>query len=507
VSAAGQRCRRAGALALLALLGCGTGLPPAPAPTNPTRYLSINDVYVADTLDDGSGGLARVATARQRIAAEGPTLLVLAGDFLSPSLLSKYYHGRQMVDALNAAKLDYATFGNHEFELNRDTLVARIAESNFKWLSSNCGEAGGQPFPKVLAWDTLRLAGKKIGMFGLTLQGDYPGYVRCTDPDSAARRMLDTLSAQGAEFIVAVTHQSLEADRALLNRELKLDLILGGHEHEAHTELIAGRHVLKADANARSMQFATVWGAKGQWRQAVALLPMHATIPVDTAVERVVRAWQDSLQRRLGPERHVGELTVPLDARDARQREQESPLGDLVTDAMRTGTGADIALLNAGTIRLDDVLRPGPLTNRDLESMFLFADDTRIVKAPLTGARLRELLERSVSDGVIGKGGFLQVSGLSFTYDPTQPSGSRLTGALRRTSGKSGTIGLADRLTVALSGYIACDSGDGYQVPEAQAACGARQQAPRAVDLVAAYLTDSLAGRIGTPPAGRIVRR
>ena len=77
-------------------------------------------------------------------------LFVLAGDLLSPSLLSKYYGGRQMVEALNAAKLDYATFGNHEFELPRDTLVARIAESNFQWISSNCTQADGSPFPKVL---------------------------------------------------------------------------------------------------------------------------------------------------------------------------------------------------------------------------------------------------------------------------------------------------------------------------------------------------------------------
>ena len=69
----------------------------------------------------------------------------LAGDVLSPSLLSKYYSGRQMVEALNAAKLDYATFGNHEFELPRDTLEARIAESNFKWLSSNCTQRRRHP--------------------------------------------------------------------------------------------------------------------------------------------------------------------------------------------------------------------------------------------------------------------------------------------------------------------------------------------------------------------------
>ena len=497
--------RLAPGLALGALLGC-LGLPPAPAPTNPMRFLSVNDVYVADTLTDATGGLARVATMRERVQAEGPTLFVLAGDFLSPSLLSKYYRGRQMVDALNAAKLDYATFGNHEFELPRDTLVDRIHISNFKWLSANCKEASGDPFPGVLTWDTLRLAHRKIGIFGLTLQEpDYPSYVRCSDPDSAARLVIDTLIQQGADFLVALTHQTVEGDRALLNREGHLDMILGGHEHEHMTVPISNRYILKADANSRTAQFATVWGSKGQWREAVALLPVSPGITLDTAVARIVAAWADSLKRRLGPEKILGTLTAPFDARDGIQRRAESPLGDLITDAIRAGTKTDVALLNAGAIRIDDIFYPGPLTNYELESMFLFADETRAVTVPLTGARVRALLERSVSDSVIGKGGFLQVSGLSFAYDPSRPSLSRIVGEVVRPDGE--VIGPSAALRVAMPAYMACKHGDGYQIPEAASVCGTADQAPRTVDLLTAYIVDSLHGTVAPPPGGRITRR
>jgi len=486
------------------LIAC-SGLPPGPAPTNPMRFLSINDVYVADTLGDGSGGLARVATMRERIRAEGPTLFVLAGDFLSPSLLSKYYGGAQMIEALNAAKLDYATFGNHEFELPRDTLVARIRAAHFKVLSANCREANGSAFPGVQAWDTVRLAGRKVGLFGLTLQGDYSKYVQCSDPDSAARVAVDTLVQQKVDLIVGLTHQTVEADRALLNREGRLNLILGGHEHEHMTVAISNRYVLKADANSRTAQFATVWGTRTQWHQAVALLPVQPSVASDTAVARVVEAWSDSLRRRLGPARPIGTLQAPLDARDAVQRQAETGLGDLVTDAIRVGAKTDLALLNAGAIRLDDELAPGPITNYQLESLFLFADETRVLAVPLTGPRVRELLERSVSDGVIGKGGFLQVSGLSFTYNPAKPSGSRIIGEVVRPNGRP--IGPKDSVRVALPAYLACNGGDGYQVPEAGPACGARNLAPRAVDLLATFLTDSLHGTIVPPPAGRITRQ
>lgn len=484
-------------IAAASVTGC---LPPPPPGVQPLRFLSINDVYVLDTLSDGSGGLARVATVRNRLAAEGPVLFVLAGDLLSPSLLSKYYHGRQMVEALNAARLDYATFGNHEFELDRDTLVARIRESRFHWISANCVEARGNPFPGVSAWDTVRMRNTLVGIFGLTIQEDYRSYVRCTDPDSAAHVAVDTLKKLGAQFIVALTHQTLAADEALLRQEPSLDLVLGGHEHERHDVLVEGRHVLKADANSRSAQFVTVWGLPGVWRQAPTLVEMDGRIPLDSSVQVVAEQWNARLRRRLGPETVVGTVTEPIDARDGLSRTQESPIGDLVTDAMRWGTRADVALLNAGTLRLDDVIPEGPLSSYTLESLFLFADDARTVTFPLTGSRLRALLEHGVES--VGSGPFLQVSGVHFTYDPTAAAGQRIQGALTRPD--SSTIAPGDTVTVAFDVYPACESGDGYHVPEAADACRTWQLAPRGADLLRRYVRDSLGGKIGVPEAGRI---
>ena len=495
----------------------------APEPLDPVRFLLINDVYVADTLGDGSGGLARVATVRKRVAAQGPVLFVLAGDFLSPSLLSKYYGGRQMVEALNAADLDYATFGNHEFELPRDTLIARIEASTFKWLSTNCALAEGTPFPKVLPWDTVRMSGHLVGLFGLTVPGEYRSYVRCGDPDSAAKAATDTLTALQADLIVGLTHQTVQADRDLLRRESRIDLILGGHEHEAHDSVVSGRHVLKADANSRSAQFVTLWGGKGEWRQAVGLVTIDSRLPADSATAGVAARWADSLRAKLGPERVIATAEAPIDARDALSRNRESPLGMLVTDAMRAGTGAEVALINAGAMRLDDVIPAGPVSNYQLESIFLFADETRVVTFPLSGARLREVLEHSVSDPSLGKGAFLQVSGLSFTYDRARPSGARLVGEIRRgvhlprdsaqsppdtlrTPPPVGAIAPNDTVRVAMPAYPACEGGDGYRIPEAAESCTGAGAAPRAADLLIRHLSDSLGGKVPSPAGGRIVR-
>jgi 5'-nucleotidase / UDP-sugar diphosphatase len=441
---------------------------------------------------------------RNRLADHGPVLFVLAGDVLSPSLASKFYRGRQMVEALNAAKVDYATLGNHEFDFPLDTLLARIDESKFKWISSNCALASGEPLPKVLPWDTLRVSHHKVGIFGLTLQGRYPAYVRCSNPDTAAHRVIQTLVDEGADLIVGVTHQTMTADRELLGREPRLDLILGGHDHEAQDSVVSNRHVVKADANARSTQFVTVWGGKNKWREATGLVRIDQALPPDTATARVIEAWRDSLDRRLGPVRDVGSTSAIIEASNRGSRRRESLLGDLVTDAMRAGTGADIALLNSGALRLDDPISPGPVTNHQLEAVFPFADQTRVVTFPLSGAGVRRILEHGVSSGILGSGGFLQVSGVSFTFDPSRPSGRRIVGDIRRSQGA--VLEPRDTVVVAFGAYTACDGGDGYKVPEAGPACGRREAAPRALDLLTRYITDSLKGKIDPPRASRVVQ-
>lgn len=503
----------AAALALLGASAAGCVHTPAALGGRPdggaVRFLLVNDVYVADTARDGSGGLARVSALRQRLERDsvgGRVLFLLAGDVLSPSLLSKWYAGRQMVDAFNAAKLDYATFGNHEFELDRDTLLARIDASRFRWVSTNCMQSDGAPLPGVPAWDTTTVGGVRVGIFGLTLRGDYRRYVRCTNPDSAAHLAILALRAAGADLVVGLTHQSLAADSALLAHEPEVDLILGGHEHEHHLLRVGGRLVAKADANARSTQLVTATRESilKPWEEDARRFDVGRPLPFDPAVTATANRWRDSLLQRLGPERQVGTATERIDGRDVNKERTELPLGDVVCDAMRSGTGADAALINSGALRLDDWLEAGPITNYRLESIFLFADETRVVTFPLAGWRLRELLEHSVSDAGFGHGAFLQVSGIRFRYDLSRPEGSRVVGDVAREGG--GAVAPGDTLRVALGAYPACTGGDGYVVPEAAKACEGRATAPRAVDLLQRYLAGPLAGRLAPPAPGRLER-
>src|SRR3954452_4962243 len=98
------------------------------------NFVQINDVYEIAPLNNGKeGGMARVATLKQQYVKQNRnTFLVIAGDFLSPSIYNslnykgEYIRGKQMVEALNEAGMDIAILGNHELDLKEDELQHRI---------------------------------------------------------------------------------------------------------------------------------------------------------------------------------------------------------------------------------------------------------------------------------------------------------------------------------------------------------------------------------------------
>src|SRR6516164_3419687 len=135
--------------------------------------LDVNDVYQFTPIEGGKrGGLARILTLRKQIMKESPnTLFLLAGDTISPSVESNTYKGKQMIDAWNLSGLDYATFGNHEFDFGPDVLKPRIAESNFKWLAANVvDKRNGKTFADTPEFVVREFDGVKIGFFGIVVQ-------------------------------------------------------------------------------------------------------------------------------------------------------------------------------------------------------------------------------------------------------------------------------------------------------------------------------------------------
>lgn len=374
--------------------------------------------------------MARLATLVKRVRAENPnTLFLFGGDTLSPSVLSTVLQGQQMIAAFNAVGLDLATFGNHEFDFGTAVLAERLKESTFAWLSANVRDRrSGGPLGGVERTRMITLGGIAVGVFGLTMpesaQTSSPGPDVVFDEALAAgRAAADDLRRRGARVVVALTHQPMSDDRALA-AAADVDLVLGGHEHEPLVAEERRAIVTKPGSDARYVVRIDLWLTReGRLvERSWSFQEVSARIPPDPAVTALVEGYAARTRQLLGAV--VGHSTVPLEARSRRQRTSETNLGNFVADAMRERMAADVALTNGGGIRSEQVHPAGPITRGDVIGFLPFTNVA--VKLEMRGADLRRALEHGLAHIEREGGGFLQVSGLTLTYDPARPAGQRV---------------------------------------------------------------------------------
>jgi 5'-nucleotidase len=132
----------------------------------------------------------------------------------------------------------------------------------------------------------------------------------------------------------------------------------------------------------------------------------------------------------------------------------ESPMGDLIADAQRKFANADFAFMNPGGIRAP--ISAGEVTYGELFTVQPF--DNQVVKMQLTGNQVYQVLEQQF--GADGRTRILQVSGLKFSYNSTNPAGQRITGV---TLPDGTPIDRNATYTVAANSFIAT-GGDGFMV-------------------------------------------
>ncbi len=421
---------------LLVAAACASPLRPVRPLAEPEvriTLLQVNDVYTLEPVDGGRrGGFARLATLIKRIRRENPaTLFALAGDVISPSVASTLLRGEQMIAGLNMIGLDLATFGNHEFDFGPAVLLERMRESSFTWISANVlDRRSGRPFGGAQPDVFLTLGGVRVGVFGLTTPEtratSSPGPdVEIRDPVAVARVLTADLRGRGAQLIVAVTHQEMAEDRALAAAPgVEVDVILGGHEHEPLVAEEGRTLITKGGADARYLVQVDLWiGSDGKLRErSWTFHEVSARIPPDPLTEAFVGAYTARVDREL--EVVVGQTAVPLEGRRGRLRTEETNLGNFIADAMRARIKTDVALINGGGIRSDRIIPSGPLTRRDLAAMSPFGNV--VMTLELTGKTLRAVLEQALPQRDREAGGFLQVSGLTVTYDPAKLPGQRV---------------------------------------------------------------------------------
>ncbi len=152
-----------------------------------------------------------------------------------------------------------------------------------------------------------------------------------------------------------------------------------------------------------------------------------ATVKPDPETMAMVEDYQKQLDNELNVV--IGKTTNGLDSRRNVVRTQEAAMGNLIADAMRDVTGADVAIMNGGGIRADKEYAAGTdITRKDILTELPFGNVTIMVE--LTGKQIRDALENGVSKLEDGAGRFAHVSGMKVEVDATKPAGERISSVI-----------------------------------------------------------------------------
>lgn len=420
------------------LVHAGTALMPLPRMqshhSTVLTLLHTNDLHGHAYLPGKAQGLVRLATLIRRVRAEMPNVVLLdAGDIIHGTPEEKTFNGRPLLTAMNALYYDAATAGNHEFDFGQEVTRGAIDLARFPVLSANVVEdPTGKPWGGLKPYTVLERGGVRIGVFGLTtpttVQLQWPrtlAGIRFTDPLEAASRLVTHLrTVEKADVVVFLSHLGYPADRLMAEQTEGIDVILGGHTHTVLSEQVwvkgtliqqtgaLGKALGRVDLVVRrgsATEPGRVMGINGQdnrwWGKANVPAPLEKSYPVrpliyleetnpdDPEILRVYRPFSDPMREKLDEVLTTAQEALP--AREAVRR--ETAVGNLVADAVRAQTGAQVSLAASSLIDPEG-LAAGPVRVRDLYRLLGSYTRQHLVTVRVTGALLAEMLSRTGAD-------------------------------------------------------------------------------------------------------------
>jgi len=422
------------------------------------------------------GGISHLASLIDDVrASEDISFLVDAGDIYTGAL-SKKTKGKLPFDLYNAMGYDALNIGNHEFEYNWEPLVEIIPRANFPVLNANIfiektGELIAQPYA------VLEKSGVKIGVIGVmgidafynTMAPFHRTGLSIKDPTETAQYWADKIR-DSVDMIVVLTHQNKTAPMQT-NKESDPSVQRGFDEDYAMAGKLRGVHAIYGGHSDNGLMQPVVHPETGTIIGLTFGQGMHLgytkfmintntndvtfidgyLIPVDSKKYKAKEETSKLIAeyRKQYPE--LSEVIASMKEASMRLYNNESTIGNLLTDIMRKAANSDIAFLNSGAIRAD--LNAGRVTLEQLINVYPFPDTLSIVE--LTGAEIRKLIEYSLTLPY----GIGQISGLKIEFDSSKPAMQRLIEAY------VGDLALIDSktYTIATSKYLA-KGGDGYSI-------------------------------------------
>ena len=410
---------------------------------------------------DGEYGMAARKTVidgiRSEVAASGGYSLLLDGGDVNTGIPeSDLQDAVPDFKGMNLLGYQAMAVGNHEFDKPLPVLKMQRELAQFPLLSANIYEHGKRMFEP---YKIFTLGDVKVGVMGLTTEDAHkmvhPDHVKNIEFRSViaeASQVVPELRRQ-ADVVIATTHMGhfengqhgtqAEGDVEMARAVNGIDLVVGGHsqnpacmkaenvldrayvpgtpcqpDRQNGTWIVQahewGKYVGRADFEYRNREFKLV---------SYALIPVNLKKPASTAegdtraafytaeiaenkeMLALLAPYQTFGQQKL--DIAVGESDQALEGKRAAARARPVAMGVLIGQAMMERTGADFAIINAGSVR--DTLPAGKITYKDVLKVHPFGNT--IVTVDLSGAEVLDYLN-TVAKMTAGSGAFPQFAGI-----------------------------------------------------------------------------------------------
>lgn len=484
-------------LAACLMLGLMTTAFAADEKSNDIVILYTNDVHCA--VDDNIGYAGLAAYKKEMQAAYNYVALVDCGDSVQGDVIGTLSKGEYLVDIMNEVGYDFASFGNHEFDYTLPQLQKLIDKAKYQYLCCNLTYTAkdGKGLTGYKAYEIKTYGDIKVAFVGIDTPESFtkstPTYFQdangnyiygfCegnngADLYNAVQKAIDAAKAAGADYVIGLGHLGIDEQsspwmsKEVIANTTGFDAFIDGHSHSTFSETIKDKSGKEVVFEQTGTKLANV----GKLTIKTDGTITHENVDLNTvepdaeaaAYIQTITDKFDALQKQVVAKTSV-ELTINGADGKRAVRNAETNLGDLCADAYRILLGADIAFVNGGGVR--DNIKVGDITYGDIIKVHPFGNEACLVE--VTGQQIKDALELGSAAYPGESGGFLQVSGLTYTINADIPSSVvkndksefvKVDGAYRVSDIMVGgqPLDVSKTYTLASHNYMLKQGGDGY---------------------------------------------
>ncbi len=403
--------------------------------------LFTNDVHCGVTDEIGYAGLAAY---KKDMEDEGyEVLLVDDGDEIQGGTIGTLTKGEAIIDIMNDVGYDIAIPGNHDFDYGMKRYMELTEKMDFPVICCNLMDLQNDKTvfdPYIIK----TVGGKKFAFVGVTtpttITSSTPAYFQNEKGEfiygfcqgnggknlyKAVQSAVDAANAENPDYTILIAHLGIEeSDSPYMSTDVianttGIDAVLDGHSHSEvdmdKVKNLNGEDVVLSQAGYK-LEYIGKLTIDPDGKLVTELIDDDDYEKKDPEILRKIEEEEASYEEMIS--RVIGKTGFALmstqeDGETWRVRNSETNMADLVADAYRYSTGADIAIVNGGGVRAN--IKAGDITYEDLINVNPFSN--AICMRSVTGQEIADALEYSVSFAPDDFGGFLQVSGMTFDVD------------------------------------------------------------------------------------------